>query len=120
MRAVADHAPDSLTASLNLAVLHYDRGERGRAMKEFDRFIDIYNAVGGANLTSDELVDVATAVEYLGANDPQLFKDALKAFDRALTADPANANAKDKLGELFLRKYNFADAQASFDEVLAR
>ncbi|HMA22814.1 MAG TPA: tetratricopeptide repeat protein, partial [Gemmatimonadaceae bacterium] len=60
----------------------------------------------------------ATAVEYLGANDPQLFKDALKAFDRALGADPANADAKVKLGELFLRKYNFEEAQKTFDEVL--
>ena len=35
--------PDSLIASLNLAVLHYDRGDRDQAMKEFDRFIDVYN-----------------------------------------------------------------------------
>ena len=37
----AERGPDSLMASLNLAVLHYDRGERDRAMKEFDRFIDV-------------------------------------------------------------------------------
>ena len=118
VRAVAERAPDSLTASLNLAVLHYDRGERDRAMTEFDHFIDVYNAAAGANLTSDELVDVATAVEYLGENDPQLFKDALKAFDRAVSTDPFNVDAKVKLGELFLRKYNFADAQSTFDDVL--
>src|SRR5262249_46402484 len=106
VRAVAEHASDSLTAQLNLAVLHFDRGQRAEAMKEFDHFIDIYNGVGGGNLTSEELVDVATAVEYLGANDPQLFKDALKAFDRALQVDPLNLDAKIKLGELFLRKYN--------------
>ena len=118
VRAGAEHAADSLTAALNLAVLHYDRGERDRAMKEFDRFIDVYNSGGGANLTSEELVDVATAVEYLGANDPQLFKDALKAYDRAISADPMNTDAKVKLGELFLRKYNFDDAQRTFEEVL--
>src|SRR5947209_1525198 len=56
VRAGAEHANDSLTAALNLAVLHFDRGERDRAMKEFDRFIDVYNASGGANLTSDELI----------------------------------------------------------------
>ena len=119
VRAVAAKTSDSLTATVNLAVLHYDRGERDRAMKEFDRFIDIYNAAGGANLTSDELVDVATAVAYLGVNDHELFKDALKAYDRALQSDPLNADAKIKLGELFLRKYNFADAQRSFEDVLA-
>jgi cellulose synthase operon protein C len=118
VRASAEHASDSLTAAVNLAVLHYDRGERDRAMKEFDRFIDVYNASAGSGLSSDELVAVATAVEYLGANDPQLFKDALKAFDRALGADPANADAKVKLGELFLRKYNFEEAQKTFDDVL--
>ncbi|MEP6496232.1 MAG: tetratricopeptide repeat protein [bacterium] len=118
VRAGADHASDSLTAALNLAVLHFDRGDRDRAMKEFDRFIDVYNKSAGGGLTSEELAAVATAVEYLGANDPQLFKDALKAFDRAVSADPSNADAKVALGELFLRKYNFADAQTSFNDVL--
>jgi tetratricopeptide (TPR) repeat protein len=73
----AANGPDSLTAALNLAIIHYDRGERDRAMKEFDRFIDVYNKSGGSALNSEELVAVARAVEYLGATDPQLFKDAL-------------------------------------------
>jgi tetratricopeptide (TPR) repeat protein len=114
----AARGPDSLMAALNLAVLHYDRGERDQAMKEFDRFIDVYNRTAGSNLTSAELEAVATAVEYLGANDPQLFKDALKAYDRAIAEDPANADAKVKLGELFLSKYNFDEAQKTFGDVL--
>src|SRR4051812_14914832 len=56
VRAGAEHASDSLTAALNLAVLHYDRGERDRAMKEFDKFIDVYNASAGVSLTSPELI----------------------------------------------------------------
>src|SRR5947207_9258094 len=56
VRARAEHASDTLTAALNLAVLHYDRGERDRAMKEFDHFIDVYNATAGADLTSRDLV----------------------------------------------------------------
>ncbi|HTE45732.1 MAG TPA: tetratricopeptide repeat protein [Gemmatimonadaceae bacterium] len=118
VRAGAERASDSLTAALNLAVLHYDRGERDKAMKEFDRFIDVYNKSAGGELTSEELAAVGTAVEYLGANDPQLFKDALKAFDRAISSDPSNSDAKNQLGELFLKKYNFADAQKTFDDVL--
>jgi tetratricopeptide (TPR) repeat protein len=118
VRATTEHAPDSLTAAYNLAVLHYDRGEHDRAMKEFDHFIDVYNATLGSSLDSDELVAVASAVEYLGAKDPELFKDALKAFDRAISADPMNLEAKDKLAEMFLRKYNFDDAQKTFEEVL--
>ena len=118
VRASAEHASDSLVARLNLAELHYDRGDRDRAMKEFDRFIDIYNAAS-AGLTSEELVAVARAVEYLGANDPQLFKDALKAYDKAISIDPFNTNAKVRLGELFLRKYNFDEAQKTFEDVLS-
>jgi cellulose synthase operon protein C len=119
VRADTDPATDSLMAAFNLARLHYERGERDRAMKEFDRFIDVYNNAGaGANLTSNELEAVAAAVEYLGINDPELFKDALKAYDRAISADPQNDDAIVKLGELFLRKYNFDDAQKTFEEVL--
>jgi tetratricopeptide (TPR) repeat protein len=118
VHAMGEHATDSLVARVNLAELHFDRGERDRALKEFDSFIDIYNASAGAALTSEELTAVARAVEYLGINDPQLFKDALKAYDRAISADPTNIDAKIRLGELFLRKYNFADAQKSFEDVL--
>ena len=45
VRSGVEHAADSLTAALNLAVLHFDRGERERATKEFDRFIDIYRSI---------------------------------------------------------------------------
>jgi tetratricopeptide (TPR) repeat protein len=57
-------------------------------------------------------------VQYLGAENPELFKDALKAFDRAVQEDPTNSDAKVKLGELFLSKYNFDDAQKTFEDVL--
>jgi tetratricopeptide (TPR) repeat protein len=120
VRAGAEKASDSLVAAMNLAELHWKRGERERADKEFDHFIDVYNKTGGENLTSDELVAVARAVEYLGENDPQLFKDALKAYDRAVSTDPGNAEAKIRLGNLFLRKYNFEDAQKTFDDVLSQ
>ena len=90
VRAIAGHAPDSLTAQVNLARLHFDRGERDRAMKEFDRFIDVYNNAG-ATLTSKEMTAVAIACQYLGRDRPDMFKDALRAFDRAILLDPANA-----------------------------
>jgi tetratricopeptide (TPR) repeat protein len=105
-------------AMVNLARLHYDRGERDRAMKEFDRFIDIYNS-RAASLTSSELTAVGIACRYLGRDNPELYKDALKAFDRAVLLDGTNVEAKLDVGELFLEKYNSADAQSAFDEVLA-
>ncbi len=119
VRAVELRASDSLTATVRLAQLHFDRGERERAMKEFDRFIDIYNT-RATRLTSEELTAVAIACRYLGLDDPQLFKDALRAFDRALSRDPGNQIARIALGELFLEKYNDVDAQKTFAEVLDR
>jgi tetratricopeptide (TPR) repeat protein len=116
-RAVAEQASDSLTAQVNLAVLAYDRGQRDDAMRRFDRFIDIYNSRRG-RLTAEELTAVGIACRYLGLDEPQLFKDALKAFDEAAAADPTALEPRVRVGELFLEKYNAADAQTTFDEVL--
>jgi cellulose synthase operon protein C len=108
--------PDRRGAELSLAVALYSRGEREEAMRRFDRFIDLYNQ--SSSLSAAELTAVGTAVRYLGAGDPQLFRDALKAFDEAIAADPADPEPRLRLGELFLEKYNGPDARASFREVL--
>ena len=45
----------------------------------------------------------------------------MKAFDRALQEGndtPEGDDARIALGEMFLEKYNSADAQTTFDEVL--
>ena len=118
VRAVTGHASDSLTAQLNLAILHHDAGERDRSAKEFDHFIDVYNA-SAASLTSREMMAVAIACRYMGETNPQLFKDALKAFDRAIALDGDDLEPRIALGELFLEKYNGAEAQSTFAGVLA-
>ena len=115
-RAIGGHAKDSATARLNLATLKYARGEREAALRDFDWFIDFYNR--GARLSSDELTAVGTACRYLGLDDPALFKDALKAFDQAIAADSTNLEPRVRLGNLFLEKYNSADARSSFDAAL--
>ncbi len=117
VRADAMHASDSLTARLNLAMAHYDDGDHDAALRGFDRFIDVYNT-HAAQLTSRQMTAVAMAVERLGETNPALFKDALRAFDRAIALDGGNVEARDALGELFLAKYNSADAQTTFDEAL--
>ncbi len=117
-RAVAGGASDSLVATLNRAILQYDAGDRDAAWRAFDGFISAYNRA--ARLTSAELAAVARAVSYLGVRDPQLFKDALRAYDQAIAADPDNLDAQVALGHLFLDKYNGTDARAAFDEVLRR
>lgn len=116
-RSVEAKAEDALTAELNLAVLLYNRGERDAAMRQFDRFIDVYNA--SESLTASALTAVGTAVRFLGARDPQLFRDALKAYDEAMAEDPSDPEPRVRLGQLFLDKYNSPDAQETLREVLS-
>jgi tetratricopeptide (TPR) repeat protein len=115
-RAVAEQSSDSLIAVLNLALIQQSRGNRDAAQRGFDKFIDAYNS-GADRMTSREMAAVATAVREMGPTNPELFKDALKAFDRAISIDPANMDARIALGELFLAKYNGADAQRTLEEV---
>ena len=117
-RAVTQQSSDSIKALVNLAVWTYDRGSRDSAMKVFDHFIDIYNR-GAANLSSEEITAVAIACRYLGLNTHVLFQDALKAFDRAIAADSFNMEPQVRVAELFLEKWNNAEAQPAFDEVFA-
>lgn len=115
--AVTRHATDSLVAELQLAKLEFDSGGVDSAMKHFDRFIDVYNT-RRTSLTSAELQAVAEACRYLGRDDPQLFKDALKAFDESISADSTNLDARVALARLFLEKYNGTDARSTLDAVL--
>jgi tetratricopeptide (TPR) repeat protein len=118
-RAIAVRSGDSLTARLRLAGIQLARNERSEAYRALDAFIDTYNAARPGTLTSDELVAVGSAVRMLGARDPQLFKDALTAYDAAIARDTAAWEPKLLVGELFLEKYNAPDAREAFEEVLA-
>lgn len=111
--------PDSLLVILQLGLLREELGARDDAFRDYDRLIAAYNA-RGAGLTSAELTAVGTAVERLSVTDPQLARDALRAFDEAIAADPGNADARLAVGELFLARYNGTEAQATFGEILGR
>ncbi len=117
--AVGGRASDSLTARLNLAVLRFERGEHAEALADFDGFIDVYNA-SRPRLSSAELMAVGTAVRYLGVTNPQLFKDALKAYDEAIARDSTNQEAQLRVAELFLEKYNSGEAKASLQALLGK
>ena len=108
---------DSLNAKLQKGIAEYDAGRRAEAYRIFDSFIDDYNNAGG-RMTAAQLTAVGTAMRYLGQRDPQLYKDAVKALDEAVAADPRHHEARIALGHLFLEKYNSADARKAFDEVL--
>jgi tetratricopeptide (TPR) repeat protein len=114
-RALAGGAGDSLTARYNLAVLRFEAGEVGEAMRLFEQ---VAAAGQGGRLAADDLAAVGGAHRYLGRRDPQRFRLALRALDAAVAADSGAHDARVRLGELFLEKYNSPDARASFDAVL--
>ena len=123
-RSIDGGAADDLSARLNLAILEHERGNNAEAMRAFDAFIDVYN--GSEQLSPDDLTAVATAVRYLGPTDPELFRDALRAYDEAIAALRDSVDLPSsvwepriRLGELFLEKYNSTDAQEAFGEVLS-
>ena len=118
-RAIDGKASDALTAALNLAVLDYRRGKRSEAMQGFDRFIDVYNLSRKGQLSSTDLTAVGNACRYLGVDNHQLFKDALRALDEATAMDPLNLEPRLAVGELFLEKHNSTDARSTFQEVLS-
>jgi len=89
--AVAAESTDALTARLNLAIVDFERGARWQAMERFDSFIDIYN--DGRATSASDLMAVARACTYLGLEDPQLFHDAVRAYDQAIAAAPSDTAA---------------------------
>ena len=115
--SIDTNAGDALTAEVNLAELLFSQGEIDEAMTRFDRFIDIYNASDG-RLSATELVAVGRAVRYLGRTNPDLFQDALRAFDEAASIAPTWHEPRVRAGELFLETYSSTDAQGEFEKVL--
>ncbi|HUP22865.1 MAG TPA: tetratricopeptide repeat protein, partial [Thermoanaerobaculia bacterium] len=107
-----------LEARTELGELLFLRGRLEEATRELYRLIDLYNERD--RLTASELVAVARAVRILGRDDPQLFKDALKAFDEAVAADPADPEPRVRTAVLFLEKYDSGEARTSLQPVLER
>jgi tetratricopeptide (TPR) repeat protein len=115
--AAAVEGSDRLEAEFNLAELLYLRGDREAAMSRFDRFIDIYN--NSERLPAQDLTAVGNAVWYLGARESALFQDAVMAFDEATREDPTYIEPHIRLGELFVEKYNGAEAGQALSDALA-
>ena len=107
---------DALVASFELARLAWDRGAIAEATAGFYAMIDAYNR--GAADTAEELAAVAHACQLLGRDDPELFKDALRAYDEAVALDPSWPVPRIRLGELFLEKYDSSQARTAIADVL--
>jgi len=117
-RAIQRSGPDRLTAAVNLAELLFRRGRVDEAMAGFDAFIDVYNGADG-RLSARDLVAVGRAVHALARTDPDLFQDALRAFDEAARNDQGWAEPALRAGELLQEKYQSPEAKAEFQKVLA-
>ncbi len=114
--ARAAQGADALVASFELARLAWERGEIEAATSGFYGLIDAYNR--GAADTAEELVAVGQACQFLGRDDPELFKDALRAYDEAVALAPSWPAPRIRLGELFLEKYDSSQARSSLADVL--
>jgi cellulose synthase operon protein C len=110
---------DSLDSRLLRAINAYHAGRRDEAKAEFLRLVDLYNARGGSMVSGDQVV-VAVALTYLGKEEHQIYNDALTVFDRAIAADPSNVDARVKLAELFLDRFQSGDAQKTLNELFER
>ncbi len=114
--ARAARGAEALVASFELALLAWERGEIEAATSDFYGMIDAYNR-GAAN-TAEELVAVGQACRLLGRDDPELFKDALRAYDEAAALAPSWPAPRIRIGELFLEKYDSAQARSALGDVL--
>lgn len=118
VRAMAASADDRAVARVNLGEVLADRGDRRGAAEQFKAAITSL-VQPEAPIVSDEFVALGTAYRHLGADDPSLFREALAAYDRAIALGPVTHEARIRLGDLFLEKFNGPDAAATFREVLA-
>ena len=119
LAAQTPRAADSLDVRLLRAIKSYHAGQRDEARREFMRLVDLYNERRGSMAAGDQVM-VAVALTYLGREEPQVFKDALTVYDRAIAADPSNLDARVKLAELFLDRFQAGDAETTLKEVFER
>ena len=113
--------PAGALARVELGVLEYRYGDRETARALFDGFIDDYNRAGGANarLSAGELVAVGRALSRLSRWNYEYAHDALRALDEAQAAGPLDHSARLAVGELFLERYDAAQAAEAFRAVVA-
>ena len=115
---VALRGADSLRARVERLRLDRERSGSGVPLSRLDTLVTTVAARGGTR-TASEFHAMAKAARLLGRINPQRYKDALRWYDRALAIEPTRLDVRVDLGEMFLEKFNFADARATLQQVIA-
>lgn len=103
--------PRDLSARLNLAIIQWHSGERTAAKGKFQTILEDYRRA--AQFTAEQLVIAARAAIYLERE-----QDANSIFEQATRLDANDWTLYIPWGELFLEKYNTAEALSIFNEAL--
>ncbi len=117
--AVTRQAPDWRTAAVTLAELAERRGDHAEATRQAQALTSAYER-SATGWSSADRVAAGRAFLLQSRGNANAARAALAAFDAGYEEDPSNLDARLRAGELFLDKYNWPDAKASFDEVLKK
>ncbi|MGH7493901.1 MAG: tetratricopeptide repeat protein [bacterium] len=104
-------APAYRPALFYQAMTRWHLGERTAAHRTFQSFLDFYRTA--PSLTAQDIHLVARACVYL-----ERFHDANRLFGEAVKQQPGDWTLYLPWGDLFLEKYNLADARSIFSDAL--
>ena len=108
---------DSLRARVEDLRLQRARGSDDLVLARLEALVSAVEMRGEPRTASDAHA-LAIAARLLGRTNPDRFKAALRYYDRALSLDSTRLDARVELGEMFLEKFNFADARSTLTAVL--
>jgi tetratricopeptide (TPR) repeat protein len=111
LRAYLSDHPQAHHVRLQLGRQLVGRGSKSEGEVVLDALSTFFN--NSLLTTSDDLTVLSKAMATIGSYD-----DANFAMEKAIEANPKNAEALVHWGELLLEKYNTADAEVTFEEAL--
>ena len=110
-QAIGGNAEPPVRSLVQYGSLLKFTGQQEQWRQVLDRVVQRYNA--GLVFSSEDVAMVALASWLLGN-----FHDANSLFDEATRANPNNLEAHTLWADLFLEKYNAADAERSYQDAL--
>ncbi|MGB0230957.1 MAG: peptidase MA family metallohydrolase [Pseudohongiellaceae bacterium] len=110
-QAIGGNAEPPVRSLVQYGSLLKFTGQQEQWRQVLDRVVQRYNA--GLVFSSEDVAMVAQASWLLGN-----FHDANSLFDEATRANPNNLEAHTLWADLFLEKYNTADAERSYQDAL--